>query len=86
MSYAEIRGYSQIYSLQDVYNSAMDHYVSQRFEMFAFLTRLSLHDKPDATEFDAAKRAIAEQIVTGQGLLELVRSLDPIYGKVARAG
>jgi hypothetical protein len=75
MTYEEIQRYAQIYSMQDTYNSNMDRYLNSRFEMFAFLERLNLPDKPSSAEFEAAKRVIANQIVTGRGLLEIIQAL-----------
>jgi hypothetical protein len=85
MNYAEAKAYSQVYVMQDLYNSMMDRYLRSRFEMFGLLMRLSLSDKPSAAEFEAGKRAITEQIVTGQGLLEVGRGIDAIYEGVSRA-
>lgn len=82
MDYEEVRRYSQLYALQQMFNSSMDHYLESRRDMYAFLTRMQLPGKPSAAEFDDGKRAIASEMVTGAFLHEIAEALKSGYDKM----
>jgi hypothetical protein len=81
MDYDEVRRYSQLYALQQMFNSTMDHYLESRRDMYAFLARIQLPDKPPESEWETGKRVIAEEAVTGQFLLEISNTLQDRYSK-----
>ena len=81
MDYDEVRRYSQIYALQQMFNRSMDHYLESRRDMYAFFTRTNLLEKPSATEFEDGKRAIASEMVTGAFLREIGEALNKSYTK-----
>ncbi len=81
MDYDEIRGYSQVYAIQQMFNTSMDHYVESRRDMFAFLAEMNSPDKPSAAAFDAGKHAIASEMVTAGFLMEIGATLSDIYKK-----
>jgi hypothetical protein len=82
MEYDEVRRYSQIYALQQMFNGSMDHYLESRRDMYAFLTRMDLPYKPSAAEFEDGKRAIASEMVTGGFLREIGEALNKGYEKI----
>jgi hypothetical protein len=82
MNYDEVRRYSELYALQHMFNSSMDRYLESRRDMYSFLTRVNLPDKPSATEFEDGKRAISSEMVTGQFLREIGEALNSGYAKV----
>jgi len=82
MDYAEVRGYSQLYGLQQMFNSSMDHYLETRRDLYAFLTRMQLPGKPSDAEFEDGKRAIAAEMVTGGFLREIGEALKGSYAKI----
>jgi ribosome-associated protein YbcJ (S4-like RNA binding protein) len=82
MNYDEVRRYSQLYALQQMFNSSMDRYLESRRDMYSFLTRVNLPDKPSPTEFEDGKRAISSEMVTGQFLREIGEALNGGYAKV----
>jgi len=86
MDYDEVRRYSQLYALQQMFNSSMDHYLESRRDMYAFFTRTSLPEKPSATEFEDGKRAIASEMVTGAFLREIGEALNGGYAKAQAPG
>jgi len=81
MDYDEVRRYSQLYALQQMFNSTMDHYLESRRDMYAFLTRMQLPDKLPESEWESGKRVIAGEAVTGQFLLEISNTLQDRYSK-----
>lgn len=81
MNYDEVRRYSQLYALQQMFNNSMARYLESRRDMYAFLTRVNLPDKPSPTEFEDGKRAISTEIVTGQFLKEIGEALNGDYAK-----
>ena len=86
MNYGEVRGYSQLYALQQLFNASMDRYLESRRDMYAFLTRLDLPDKPSTTEFENGKRVITSEMITGQFLREIGQALSVGYGKFHAEG
>jgi hypothetical protein len=86
MGYGEVRRYSQLYGLQQLFNSGMDHYLESRRDMYVFLTRVKLPNKLSATEFEDGKRAIASEMVTGQFLREIGEALKGSYSKIQAEG
>jgi hypothetical protein len=86
MGYGEVRRYSQLYGLQQLFNRSMDHYLESRRDMYVFLTRVNLPDKLSATEFEDGKRAIAAEMVTGQFLQEIGEALKGSYSKIQAEG
>lgn len=81
MDYDEVRRFSQLYALQQMFNTSMDHYLESRRDMYAFLTRLDLPSKVSAYEFEDGKRALSQEIVTGKFLLEIGAALNTAYSK-----
>jgi hypothetical protein len=79
MGYAEANRYAHVYAMQKTYGTALERYVNLRFQMFGFLTRMNLPDKPSAAEFEAPKAVIGEQIVMNQVLLEIGHTLNAAY-------
>ena len=59
----------------------MERYVALCIEMYAFLTRLELPDKPSSAEFEAAKRVITSDIIISRSLREARNSLNTVYAK-----
>jgi hypothetical protein len=86
MEYDEVRRYSQVYALQQMFNLSMDRYLESRRDMYAFLTRANLPYKPSVTEFEDGKRAIASEMVTGQFLREIGATLNERYAKAQGGG
>jgi hypothetical protein len=86
MNYGEVRRYSQLYALQQMFNATMDRYLESRRDMYAFLTRLDLPDKPSTTEFENGKRVITSEMITGQFLREIGQALSVGYGKFHAEG
>ena len=86
MDYDEVRRYAHIYALQELFNSSMDKYLESRRDMYAFLTRAQLPDKPSAAEYEYGKRAIAAEMVTGQFLREIAETLRSSYTKESGEG
>ena len=84
MDYDEVRRYSQLYGLQQMFNTSMDHYLESRRDMYAFLTRLNLSTKPSISEFEEGKGALSQEIVTGRFLLEIGAALNTTYAKQLR--
>lgn len=79
MDYEEVRQYSQLYAVQQMFNLSMDHYLESRREMYAFFAEMDLPDKPSQTELESGKRAIAAEMVTAQFLREIATSLNKTY-------
>jgi hypothetical protein len=86
MNYEEVRRYSQLYALQQMFNATMDRYLESRRDMYAFLTRMDLPDKPSSAEFESGKRVITSGIMTGQFLREIGQALSDGYGKFPAEG
>jgi hypothetical protein len=82
MNYEEVRRYSQLYALQQMFNSSIDRYLESRRDMYSFLTRVNLPDKPSPTEFGDGKRAISSEMVTGQFSREIGEALNGGYAKI----
>jgi hypothetical protein len=78
MQYDQVNKDSQLYAAQQLFNSTMERYVGLRIEMYAFLTRLELPDKPSSTEFEAAKRVITSDIIMCRSLREVGNSLNEV--------
>jgi len=81
MEYDQVNRYSQLYDLQQLFNSSMEHYIGFRLAMYAFLTRLKLPDHPSSSEFEAAKRDITSQIIMCRTLREIGNGLSGLYAK-----
>jgi hypothetical protein len=79
MDYGEVRRYSQLYALQQLFNASMDRYLESRRDMYAFLAEMDLPDKPSQSEFESGKRAIASEIVTSGFLREIGATLSGSY-------
>jgi hypothetical protein len=79
MSYTEAREYAQLYSLQEMFNANMDRYVDSRAEMYAFLNRMELRDKPSAVEFEAGEHIIGKGLVMADFLREIGNKLNAAY-------
>lgn len=62
----------------------LERHLDSRVDKFGFLARLNLPEKPSTGDFESGKRAIADQIVTGHGLLEVANALRPKYEKMTR--
>jgi hypothetical protein len=60
-------------------SSGLDCDLSIGGEMYAFLTRLELADKPTSAEFADAKRVITSDIIVARMLGELGNSLNKSY-------
>jgi hypothetical protein len=86
MNYEEVRRYSQLYALQQMFNATMDRYLESRRDMYAFLTLMDLPDKPSAAEFESGKGVITSGIMTGQFLREIGQALSGGYGKFPAEG
>lgn len=86
MGYDEVKRYSELYELQQMFNTASERYLSARGDMYAFLTRFDFQDKPADAEFENAKRAITSEIIIGKFMAEIGRDLDGAYVKVNEAG
>ena len=63
------------------YRLSYKRYVGLRIEMYAFLRRLELPDKPSSAEFEAAKRVITSDIIMCRSLREVGNSLNTVYAK-----
>jgi hypothetical protein len=81
MDYAEARRYAQLYELQQMFNANMDRYVDSRAEMYAFLNRTTLHDKPSQGGFELGEQVIAKELVMTNFLRELGTTLNAAYGR-----
>ena len=81
MDYAEARRYAQLYELQQMFNANMDRYVDSRAEMYAFLNRTTLHDKPSQAGFELGEQVIAKELVMTNFLRELGTTLNAAYGR-----
>ena len=84
MSYEEVKRYSRLYTIQALFNATAERYLAERGEMYAFLTRLNLPDRPSAAEFEQGKHAITSQIVMGQFLREISNGLNTNYDKISK--
>lgn len=81
MDYDEVRRYSQLYGLQQMFNTTMDRYLESRRDMYAVLTRLDLPNKPSAAEFEEGKRVLSQELITSKFLLEIGQALNAGYAK-----
>ena len=86
MPYTEAREYAQLYGLQQMFNANMDRYLDSRAEMYAFLIRTELRDKPSAAEFEAGEHIIAKELVMTDFLREIGNELDAAYMKFLAVG
>jgi hypothetical protein len=86
MSYTEAREYAQLYSLQQMFNANMDRYVDSRAEMYAFLSRTELRDKPSVAEFEAGEHNIAKGLVMTDFLREIGNELNVAYTEFLAVG
>jgi hypothetical protein len=86
MSYREAREYAQLYSLQQMFNANMDRYVDSRAEMYAFLSRTALRDRPSAAEFEAGEHIIAKGLVMTDFLREIGNELNVAYTEFLAVG
>lgn len=81
MDYDEVRSYSQLYGLQQMFNATMDRYLESRRDMYAFLTRLDLPGKLPPAEFEEGKRVLSQELITSAFLLEIGNALNAGYAK-----
>ena len=85
MTYQEARRYSELYTLQGLFNENMDRYVQKRGEMYAFLALTKRPAKRGiAPDFEDGKRMIAEEIVIGDFLREIGYTLAEEYRSFGR--
>jgi hypothetical protein len=83
MDYDEARRYSQIYSLQQLYNLTMERDLEARGQMYAFLMRMRFPDRPSEAEFERGKSAITSQLIMDGFLEEMGAKLNSSYEKVS---
>jgi len=82
MDYAEVKRYSQVYAVQNLYSSTMDRNIERRSEMFVFLTRIQAGGKLPDDEVESGKRTIVSEILTLNMLRELDNSLNERYSRI----
>ena len=83
MDYDEVKRYSQLYALQQLYNSTMERNLESRGEMYAFLSRMEIPEKPPNAEFESGKHAITSEIVMVQFLREMGGKLSTNYADLS---
>jgi hypothetical protein len=84
MPYAEARRYSQIYTLQQMFNGTMERYIESRGEIYAFLNRIQRPEKSSVAAFEGSEEAIEKGIILSEFLRELGTSLDAAYSEYLR--
>lgn len=82
MDYAEVKRYSQVYAVQNLYSSTMDRNIERRREMFVFLTRIQAGGKLPDDEIESGKRTIVSEILTLNMLRELDNGLNERYSRI----
>ncbi|HNX49576.1 MAG TPA: hypothetical protein PLS53_07905 [Thermoanaerobaculaceae bacterium] len=79
MDYAEVKRYSRLYAMQQLYNTTGARSLESRGQMYAFLVRLGLPDKPSDAEFEQGKQTITTQLVMDKFLAEMGGQLNTTY-------
>jgi hypothetical protein len=82
MDYAEVKRYSQVYAVQNLYFTMMDRNIERRGEMFVFLTRIQAEGKLPDDEVESGKRTIVSEILTLNMLRELDSDLNERYSRI----
>jgi len=82
MNYAEVKRYSQVYAVQNLYSSTMNRNIEGRREMFVFLTRIRAEEKLPDNEVESCKRTIVSEILTLNMLRELDNGLSERYSRI----
>ena len=84
MPYAEARRYSQIYTLQQMFNGTMERYIVSRGEIYAFLNRIQRPEKSSVAAFESTEEALEKGVILSEFLRELGTSLDATYSEYLR--
>ena len=81
MDYSEVKQYSQLYAVQQLYGSTTERNLLGRHDMNVFLKRMDAPGKLSDAEFESGKRTITSEIMIAREFRELDGFLNGIYTK-----
>ena len=82
MSYGEVKGYSKLYAMQNLYGTMMERNLAERHDMNVFLEGMQASGKLSEAEFERGREIILSAKMRGKEMQEIDTALNANYTRL----